>query len=87
MYFLKKKILHEYYTKMKNDDSKNVKVCCLLNLFNIRAPWFHSGVELQRVLTQGIEGQCDSCQAKPFKEAQGAEHWDVDREGHCHAED
>lgn len=38
------------------------------------------------ILTEDVERQRDPCQAKALKEAQGAEHGDVDREGHGETE-
>lgn len=35
----------------------------------------------QCLLTEHIEGESETCQAEAFKETQGAEHGDVDREG------
>lgn len=36
----------------------------------------------RRRLTEDVERKGDPCQAEALKEAQGAEHGDVDREGH-----
>lgn len=40
----------------------------------------------KHVLTEHVEGESEARQAETLKEAQGAEHGDVYREGHTHTE-